>query len=389
MSQQAASRIGVLDGFRAVAIMLVIGFHWFVRWAPPWSPDSYLPWGGTLADVWILEYGRSHACFFFILSGFVILLTLERCRSFPDFFRKRVARLWPTLVASAAVTTLLLYLLGPREWLRGPVSFILSVLMIDPASFRPLLPDADLGWVDGAYWTLGVEARFYILVGLVFLLGRKVFLPVWLGLQAVSFILGSPLLAHRTELEPLRLVLMPVWLPYLTFGICMFEVYRARRWLPLPSLGALAAGVMILVNAAFWSRFAFEDPLGRAVVNAGWITLFVLFVLNSPILKPLAWKPLALLGAASYPLFLLHEAGGIAVMRLLHAVGIAPTVIFLVVAGLMIALSFLIFRLLEEPAKNWLLRATEGMVARLSRTARWLDYKRPPDDPAAVRHGPA
>jgi peptidoglycan/LPS O-acetylase OafA/YrhL len=378
---QPASRIGVLDGFRAVAILLVIGFHWGVRWAPPWSADGYLPWGGLFAKVWILQYGRSHACFFFILSGFVILLTLERCQGFPDFFRKRVARLWPTLVLCAALTTALLAAFGPREWLRGPESFVLSVLMIDPATFKPLLPHADLGWIDGAYWTLGVEARFYILVGLVFLVGRKRFLPVWLGLQGVSFVLGSPWLAHVPALEPLRLVLMPIWLPYLTLGICLFEVYRAKAWRPLATAGAVAAAAMILVNAAFWSRFAFEDPLGRTLVNAGWIALFVLFVTNSPILRPLAWKPLTVLGAASYPLFLLHEAGGIAVMRLLDGWGLPPMVILAMVFALMVAVSLLIFRFFEEPAKDWLLGATKGMVARLSQRAPWLDYRRPEDAP--------
>ena len=140
MSEQPPVRIQVLDGFRAVAILLVIGFHWFVRWAPPWSNTGTQPWGDVLADVWILQYGRSHACFFFILSGFVILLTLERCRSFPDFFRKRVARLWPTLVVCALLTTAILYAVGKSEWTRGPASIVLSTLMIDPAVFKPCSP---------------------------------------------------------------------------------------------------------------------------------------------------------------------------------------------------------------------------------------------------------
>ena len=382
MSEQPPVRIGVLDGFRAVAILLVIGFHWGVRWTEPWSNAGYLPWDDLFADWWILKYGRSHACFFFILSGFVILLTLERCRGFPDFFRKRVARLWPTLVVCAALSTALLFAFGPREWLRGPESFVLSVLMIDPAVFKPLLPNANLGWVDGAYWTLGVEARFYILVGLVFLVGRRLFLPIWLGLQAVSFALGSPWLAHIAALEPARLVLMPVWLPYLTLGICLFEVYRARRWPPLPTVGAIASAAMILVNAGFWSTFAFEDPLGRAIVNAGWITLFVLFVVNSPLVRPFSWRPLVVLGGFSYPLFLLHEAGGIAMMQALDAVGLPPMVNLAVVSALMLGLSFAIFKFLEEPAKDWLLKATKGMVAGLSQRAPWLDYRRPADAPS-------
>jgi peptidoglycan/LPS O-acetylase OafA/YrhL len=389
LSEQPPVRIQVLDGFRAVAILLVIGFHWFVRWAPPWSNTGTQPWGDVLADVWLLKFGRTHACFFFILSGFVILLTLERCKSFPDFFRKRVARLWPTLVVCALLTTAILYGVGKSEWTRGPASIFLSTLMIDPAVFRPLFPNADLGWVDGAYWTLAVEARFYILVGLIYLVGRRLFLPLWLALQAVSFALGSPWLASIGALEPLRLVLMPIWLPYLTLGVCLFEIYRSGRWPLLPTLGAVAAAAMILVNAYAWSRFAFEDPLGRTVINAGWIALSVLFVIKSPLVKPFGWKPLVWLGGVSYPLFLLHEAGGMGLMQPLRAIGLHPLAIFVIVAVAMIGLSFLIFRFVEEPAKNRILGATKSSVARLSQRAPWLDYRPPADAPAAVSHGRA
>ena len=145
---------------------------------------------------------------------------------------------------------------------------------------------------------------------------------------------------------------------------------------------------MILVNAYAWSRFTLEDPLGRTIVNAGWIALFVLFVVRSPLVKPFGWKPLVWLGGISYPLFLLHEAAGMGLMQPLRAIGVHPLAIFVIVSVLMIALSFLIFRFVEEPAKNRILGATKSWVARLSQRAPWLDY-RPADAPAAVSHGRA
>ena len=378
------SRLAVLDGYRAVAILLVLGFHYGVRWAPPWSKDVYLPYHGLFAHLWPLKYGRSHACFFFILSGFVILLTLERCSNLVDFWRKRLARLWPALILCAGLTTLALALWGPAEWRKDPLSFLLSILMTDPDLFQKLVPNIDVDWIDGAYWTLAAEARFYIWVGLIFLLPRRVFLPAWLGLQLLSACLAPPAMDAVKALVPARMVLMPDYMPYFTLGICLFEIFRSGRWSGLPVYGALFGVLMIGLNAAGWSSFAFEDPKGRLVVNAFWIGMSVLFVLKSPLVRPLAWAPLAKLGEASYALFLLHEAAGISLMGMLDRLGVHPLVnLALVVAG-MIGMSLLIHRFVEEPARKLILGWTNGLVAQVSRRAPWLNYPRPLTQPRAV-----
>jgi len=369
------SRLAVLDGLRAVAILLVVGFHYGVRWAPPWTRDaSWLPYGEMFTDVWILKYGRSHACFFFLLSGFVILLTLERCSGVADFWRKRLARLWPGLIVCASLTTLALLAWGPRQWLKDPVSFVLSVLMIDPEVLQPHFPHTDLGWIDGAYWTLAVEARFYLLASLVFLAPRKAFLPAWLALQAVSFLFAWPPLARLGLADGAHKVLMPIYLPYFTLGICLFEIFRSGRWAGLPLLGALAAAAMIGVNALWWTRFPHEDPLGRFAVNAGWIALFVLFVVNSPLVRPLAFRPLAQLGEASYALFLLHEAAGMALTFALAGLGFPPLLNLATVVAVMIAASLVIYHFVEQPARGVLLGAFRPLVDWISARAPWLGY---------------
>ena len=379
------SRLAVLDGFRAVAILLVVGFHYGVRWAPPWTRDAaWLPWGETFTGVWLLRYGRSHACFFFILSGFVILLTLERCTSVADFWRKRLARLWPGLIVCASLTTLALIAFGPRQWLKDPLSFVLSVLMIDPDVLQKHFPHTDLGWIDGAYWTLAVEARFYILAGLMFLLPRRAFLPAWLALQAGSFLLAWPPLHAQRAYRPAYELLMPIYLPYFTLGICLFEIHRSRRWLGLPAAGAVAAAAMIGINALWWTRFPHEDPLGRFAVNMGWIALFLLFVADSPLLRPLAFRPLARLGEVSYALFLLHEAAGMALTFALAGLGVPPLLNLAAVVAVMVAASLLIYRFIEQPARLSLLSVFKPASDWLSDRAPWLDYRPSLPQPQSV-----
>lgn len=371
-----ASRITQVDGLRAVACLLVIGFHYGVRWTPPWIVDVYYPYHDLFANIWILKFGRTHACFFFLVSGFVILLTLERCQGIVDFLRKRVARLWPTLALCASITMIATYTFGPKEWTHGPISYVLSLLFIDPSFLGGMgvVHEPQLGWVDGAYWTLGVEMRFYLLVAALYLVGAKRFLPVWLAAQVVSFVIGAPELARVHALDWPRMILQPVYLPYFTAGICFYEIHRAKALKLLPTLGLAMAAVMILVNAGLWTRFYQEPALGRTLVNAGWIALFALFVADVPVMKVFTFRPLVVLGQSSYSLFLLHESAGVALMRAFERIGVPPLVNLALVLAIMIGAALLIFRLFEEPAKDRMLAATARLVTLATERAPWLKY---------------
>ena len=374
----------MLDGFRAMAILLVIGFHYGVRWTTPWSANLY-PHGDLFAGAFVLRYGWAAVELFFMMSGFVILLTLERCEGVVDFFRKRIARLWPALVLCAAITTAMLAAFGPHSWLKDPLSFVLSVMFVDPDLVQRFVPGVDVGWIDGAYWTLAVEMRFYLLAALVFLVGRRRFLAAWLWLQLVGFLFGVPGLKELHALWLPRALLMPVYLPYFTLGICFFEVFRDKAWRPLPSAGVAMSIVMVGVNAGLWGAFASRGETGPVLaINAAWIVLFWLFVIGSPLVRPFAFRPLARIGEASYALFLLHEAAGIALMNALDAAGLHPLANLALVTAVMIGASMLIFRFVEEPAKGWILNAAKGLSHAVSLRAPWLNYVPPLTRPQSV-----
>ena len=79
-----------IDGLRAIAVMLVLGFHAF--------PEA-VPGGFIGVDV------------FFVISGFVIPLSLQgrdyRIADFPRFMIRRLVRLEPPYLVSIALTILL------------------------------------------------------------------------------------------------------------------------------------------------------------------------------------------------------------------------------------------------------------------------------------------
>ena len=79
-------RINELDTFRGIAAMAVLLYHYTSRYNEFFDSTSVLSF----------SYGWMGVPLFFMLSGFVITLTVNRCKSPFDFLYRRFIRLYPT-----------------------------------------------------------------------------------------------------------------------------------------------------------------------------------------------------------------------------------------------------------------------------------------------------
>src|SRR5258706_14170930 len=100
---QELNRIKTIDGFRAIAIMMVIFFHFFSRWTFPVSNINLYPYKNRFN---YFTMGRLGVHFFFMISGFVIFMTLEKTESFRLFMVNRFLRLMPSMITISLVTFL-------------------------------------------------------------------------------------------------------------------------------------------------------------------------------------------------------------------------------------------------------------------------------------------
>src|SRR5580698_9439812 len=105
-------RIRVLDSYRALAIAAVLIYHYTYQFTLLQVADAPIPARPVLGTFPPFQYGWLGVEFFFVISGFVILMTLERCRSVADFAVRRFARLWPPLFVAATLTTAVIALIG-------------------------------------------------------------------------------------------------------------------------------------------------------------------------------------------------------------------------------------------------------------------------------------
>jgi peptidoglycan/LPS O-acetylase OafA/YrhL len=344
-------RIAILDGYRALAIVAVMAFHYTIRWTAPHDVPAHIRAASLFVGFVPFEYGWMGVELFFVISGFVILMTLKRCSGPADFARRRFARLWPALIVGAALTGIVVNWIGPPDWKIKLVDYLTSLTLINPRLFD--FTGLNANWVDGAYWSLWVELRFYFLIAALFFPAKRHFLKSWLAVQfsAALVWLALPAVRHKVTFFD--------FLPYFTVGICAFELWSKSRERQLALAGtALAAGMILYAAAAGRGVFAGCDPTAAVAANLLIFLLFALLLRGSPLLRPFAWPPVVALGEASYSLYLFHEAIGVSLLQRFS--GLPFLLALALTVAICIAAALAMRGWVEVPAKAWLTESRSG-----------------------------
>jgi peptidoglycan/LPS O-acetylase OafA/YrhL len=344
---QTRPRFAELDGLRAVAMLAVLLFHYLQRY-----PADY-PYGDGLLPV--AQHGWLGVYLFFIISGFVIALTLNCSRSPFEFAVRRIARLLPAMLLCATLTFLVLWWIDTpftRTYRTGLASFLPSLSFTDPWLWQWLVPG--VAYIDGAYWSLFVEIRFYFWAGLIFFLfGRERFLRIFLTGALIAIAL-YPAFDNGPLHMPALLLFFPDHLPFFCIGMIVHALWSGYREADAIPATILFAGLSI------WS--VASHGIVPAALVALMIAGFMALVWRPHWLAPLAHPAVTLIGACSYSLYLLHQNIGVALISLLpraQPTGFYVTALILITL-LMAALAFLVFRVVEQPAqaiaRRWLAR---------------------------------
>lgn len=379
-----SGRLDALDGMRGLAALLVVVYHFTARWTPPTNAECLYPYGAGLYEQlpWLRFLGAYGVNLFFLISGFVMVMTLERSSGLPDFIVRRASRLWPTMLVCATLTTLFVNGSGITHrfattagWTVKPADYLLSVCFIDPAFIGRILRIDGLTWVDGVYWTLWIEVRFYALVAVVFWLAGSArrFAWGWLAVEALSLLVlvlsarESPW-AHWTA----KLILQPDYLSWFTIGIAAFFYWHGRVTLPVILMAILALiGLVVLATTHLLGTTAESLALEVAVLST-----FALIILRTPLAELFRMRWAVVLGMASYPLYMFHEKVGIVFMNALADARMPVAVIPVVVVGGLIAVALTIHRYVELPAKSALLRSWLPLAERIEARLPGLAFAR-------------
>ncbi len=280
-----------------------------------------------------------------MISGFVIALTLYRSTTFYEFAVRRFARLWPTMLLCSAATYTVLALIPHEPFTVSLFNFLPSLTFIAPDVFNFITRSNHFDWMDGAYWSLFVEVRFYALIGVLYFLNRAHFArnllyasTASLSIYALALLSGSQLLAAA-----LRATLITQHLPWFLMGIAFYFKHTGqpfRRYFWLAALGLTSQ--LVVVDASMAAVLVVSDVVIPGLVWIGLCTRI------GNRLFSLRW--LAGIGSASSSLYLLHQRIGVALIHWLGGdlsgwptIGLAG-----IVAALIIAAALIIFRYWEN-----------------------------------------
>jgi peptidoglycan/LPS O-acetylase OafA/YrhL len=385
-AEQAAAappRLGWLDALRGFAALSVVLFHL--------SPHV-IGSARHLAIFRHVDVGRYGVLLFFLVSGYVIPMSLERHGSLRRFWVGRLFRIYPAYLATVAligVLTLAGLVTLPAALRADPVPGVLAHagMLTDLLGVRGLVR---------VFWTLAYEMTFYLVVAGLFALRRHRHSGWWACGLALLGLAGPRLpdglfAAHRTAAAVLLLVLLVAAITAGLTGRRRSAGLLGVVFVLLPAVDAHATaqstvagswqGVQLLA-VLFAGTVVYQAEHGQVGRRAAALTLFV--VLGCLVVAHAAYaggavgattlgavavtfaaafalrgrdvpKVLTWLGAISYSLYLLHVVVLGQVTRLIPDLGARPAPVRLAagVAFLLLALgcAALSHRWVELPAQ--------------------------------------
>ncbi len=121
---------------------------------------------------------------FFVVSGFLILMSYERSSSVNSYFGKRIRRIYPayaTIILIAAlgfclISTQTLTNYFSAKWINYLAANLVFLNFLEP-TLPSVFEENRFNAVNGALWTLKIEMMFYLIVPIIAYLCRK-FTPV-------------------------------------------------------------------------------------------------------------------------------------------------------------------------------------------------------------------
>ena len=287
-----------IQALRAVAALFVVVFHCgleMTRLATRFDQEPFY------------DYGRWNAgiSLFFAISGFIMVVTCHDAFGRPgealSFIRRRITRIAP-IYWLLTLLVALLTLLAPRlshVSVEDPLSIPLSIL------FWPFArPNGEIRPLVTPGWTLNLEAYFYCVFACGLMFRRLIGLAI-----IIAFIAGLCILRMNGAFHsvPLEFWGDPIVFGFL-FGMGVAIAYkRGWRLRLVPAVLLIGAGFAISLTGGL--REPPEDALLVRLSSSLPAALILIGAALGPQISPASrgWRPLIVIGDASYSLYLVHE----------------------------------------------------------------------------------
>ncbi len=331
-ASRPTSRVGEIDALRGIAAVAVMLFHYTTRIGQLYPMAS---------PAWVdVRHGHYGVNLFFIVSGYVIFMTLQRTRQSMDFVVSRFSRLYPAYWAAVVLTFAVTSLLGLPGKQVTALQAAGNLLMFHGFFGIPN--------VDSVYWTLEVELLFYAGMFGLYALGRlnRIHRVLW-GLLALRLVYHLAAALAGIDL-PWRIysALILAYIPWFALGIAIYRVVHPQDAADRSASLALCAGAVVVLGVVA------GPAIGVMAVAFGGLV----WAAATRRLPWLAHPVMVWLGAISYTLYLLHENIGWSLLLRLQDLGVPRNAGIAIAIALSLGLATALTRLVEQPVMAWIRR---------------------------------
>jgi len=315
-------RLKELDILRGFASLNVVIYHYTSRYRDIFQHQYPVKYD------WY--FGHVGLELFFMISGFVIFMTLQKVNSVKEFSFKRFTRLYPAYWICICITLLIsTFWKMPRTEELTYFQILMNFTMIQGVFEVPN--------IDGAYWSLVPELFFYTSMGIFYYLG-------WLrNIRLIAVIWLTWMLLNSLGILPIGEYFLNLrYGMFLLSGILFYKVKFNNGNLIDHLLIMFCLFTAIWVNQMPGNIYAYPCLFG----------LFYLFIYGK--LKVLNWSPLLFLGYISYPLYLLHQNIGYAMISSFKFYIPNEFIVILLTLSIMFFFAWIVKKYLEKPIVNYL-----------------------------------
>nr|WP_240143653.1 acyltransferase [Nitrosomonas sp. JL21] len=346
------SRINELDLLRFLAALAVV-FHHYSLVGFAINSQTIAPYPIVSS---IFKYGYLGVDLFFMISGFVILMTASS-GGLRHFIISRLVRLYPAFWICCTITFVAILIIGSTEYEATFSQYLANMTML--SGFMGIES------IDNVYWSLFVELKFYALVAIVLLMGRiqqiELLFSFWL---VVTMIL---LIFPVYPLTRFHFILLDGYSANFIAGAAFFLIWnRGMSW---------NRGLMI---AAAWGCAVYQSTIDAhefemrikndlnpiviaAIVSAFFWIMGMIACRKTGMVARANW---VWLGAMTYPLYLLHQNLGFMIYNQTYAQTDPEILFWSLIIGMML-LALLIHIAVERPTAKSMKTALNKMVDKL------------------------
>ncbi|MBG6093292.1 acyltransferase family protein [Actinomadura viridis] len=350
---RSQSRLRELDLLRFIAAAVVMIYHFTGVPTGAWGQDARTLFHEISM---VTREGLLGVELFFLISGFVILMSVWG-RQVGDFAVSRITRLFPAYWFAVTLGLVIFLVTGIHSGTTGELGVARSYL--------PNLTMLQDGWhvpkIEVLYWTLWTELHFYVLIAILAAVGLSyarcvIFMTAWLLAAAFAVEGGGKMI---------NTLLISGWAPFFIAGMAFYLIHRfgSNLILWLIVLGCYGLSTHFSVERP-------DEPFKWPGVDEWLIPtiLAVLFLVMGLVatgrLRWLSWRGFTVMGALTYPLYLMHETVSRPLIRTLFPYYSKWTVLALAIAT-SVAASYLVYKLVELPAQRVLRPRLKAALAQI------------------------